>query len=276
MLAAARPKDQEGGLGIDATIRAAVDAAEPRIEQQFAGQPIVEASIRGTLAETYMYLGEPELGIRQLERALAVLRKSKIGSEHSVMLESMANLGQAYREDGRLADALPLLEEMLSRFKAKSGADHRDTLRAMNNLAGAYRAVGRFADAISLYEEAIEVYRVKLRPNDPETLLTMNNLADAYLSARRLVDAVPLLERVLKGWQAELGPENPDTLLTMTNLGTACRPVLADDLASLGLSLWKHIYAIRDAAIPRLDLIIVICDYSSGQPILRPIGIVCG
>src|SRR5262249_23668673 len=62
VLAAARPEDLEGGLGIDATIRAAVDAAEPGIEKSFADQPTVESAIRDTIAESYMYLGKPELG----------------------------------------------------------------------------------------------------------------------------------------------------------------------------------------------------------------------
>ena len=50
VLAAARPKDEEGGLGIQATVRAAVDAAEPRIAASFNGQPATEAAVRGTLA----------------------------------------------------------------------------------------------------------------------------------------------------------------------------------------------------------------------------------
>ena len=46
VLAAARPKDQEGGLGVDASIRAAVDAAESQIGPAFEDRPLVEASIR--------------------------------------------------------------------------------------------------------------------------------------------------------------------------------------------------------------------------------------
>ena len=114
VLSAARPEDQEGGLGIDATIRAAVDAAEPGIENSFADKPTVEAAIRDTLGESYMYLGKPELGIRQLERAVAVLRKSNIGPDDPATLDAMANLGLAYKEVGRLDDALPLLDETLA------------------------------------------------------------------------------------------------------------------------------------------------------------------
>ena len=40
VLAAARPRDQEGGLGVEATIRKAVDAAEPNIASTFRDQPV--------------------------------------------------------------------------------------------------------------------------------------------------------------------------------------------------------------------------------------------
>ena len=53
------PKDQDGGLGIHATVRAAIDVAESRIGKSFANQPMVEASIRDTLGESYVVLGEP-------------------------------------------------------------------------------------------------------------------------------------------------------------------------------------------------------------------------
>ena len=76
VLAAARPKDQDGGLGIDATIRAAIDAAEPEIETSFADQPAVEASIRHTMGVSYLYLGDLVPAIRQHERALALRRGS--------------------------------------------------------------------------------------------------------------------------------------------------------------------------------------------------------
>src|SRR5262249_59000572 len=81
VLAAARPKDQEAGLGIDATIRAAVDAAEPGIEASFAGQPTVEAAIRDTLGSSYLYLGERAPAIREHERAVS-LRRRALGSNH--------------------------------------------------------------------------------------------------------------------------------------------------------------------------------------------------
>ena len=66
VLAAARPEGQEGGLGVEVTVRKAVDAAEPKIAGAFNDQPIVEADVRETLGATYFYLREAPLAIRQL------------------------------------------------------------------------------------------------------------------------------------------------------------------------------------------------------------------
>jgi hypothetical protein len=57
VLAAARPRGQEGGLGKDVTVRASVDAAEPKIAGAFKDQPAVEAYVRDALGQTYLYLG---------------------------------------------------------------------------------------------------------------------------------------------------------------------------------------------------------------------------
>ena len=70
VLAAARPEGQKGGLGVEVTVRKAVDAAEPKIAGTFKDQPIVEADVRDTLGSTYSYLRETLLAIPQFERAL--------------------------------------------------------------------------------------------------------------------------------------------------------------------------------------------------------------
>ena len=143
------PKDQEG-VWASTPRPAAVDAAEPTIEQSFADHPTVEAAIRATLGETYRYLGAPNLAIRQHERALA-LKRQFLGSDRFATLISMNNLAVAYREAGRFDEAIVLHEEDVRRSVALFGPDHRGTLISMNNLALAYREAGRFDEAIALH-----------------------------------------------------------------------------------------------------------------------------
>ena len=220
VVAAARPKDLEGGLGIDATIRAAVDAAEPGIGETFDGKPTVEASIRNTLGESYYYLGDFAPAIRQFVQAVA-LRRQSLGADDPDTLGSINNLAEAYHEAGRVADALPLLEDLLKRRQATLGPDDSRTLSSMNNLAGAYHASGRLDEALSLYEETLKRLQAKFGADNSRTLLTMGNLAMAYLDAGRSHDAVPLLEEALKRTEAKLGPDNPDTLILTNGLASA-------------------------------------------------------
>ena len=217
VLSATRPDGQDGGLGKDATIRKAVDAAEPKIAAAFRDQPTIEASIRNALGETYLCLGEPALAIRQFERALK-LRTTKLGPDHPDTLMNRNDLGAAYRVAGRTVEAIALHQETLKLRTAKLGPDHPDTLISRNNLASAYRAAGRTAEAIALHQETLKLETTKLGPDHPLTLTSRNNLASAYRDAGRTAEAIAMFEETLKLRTTKLGPDHPKTLISRLNL----------------------------------------------------------
>jgi tRNA A-37 threonylcarbamoyl transferase component Bud32 len=220
VLAAARPESQEGGLGIHATIRAAVDAAEPKIAGAFHDRPLVEASIRNTLGGTYWYLREDKAAIKQFERGLE-LRRDQLGPDHPDTLECMNNLATAHQAAGQLDKALPLLEQTLAKFKEQLGPDHPHTLANMNNLARAYQHAGQLAKALPLFEQVLAKRKEQLGPDHPNTLLSMNNLGMAYKDACQLDKALPLLEQTLMMFKEQLGRDHPNTLTSINNLGFA-------------------------------------------------------
>jgi tetratricopeptide (TPR) repeat protein len=224
VLAAARPRGRKGGLGTDATIRAALDAAEPGVAQAFADHPAVEAEVRHTLGTSYAYLGEPALAIQQFERAVA-LRREALGPDHPKTLTSMNNLALVYKAAGQLSKALPLFEQTLAKCKQKFGPDHRLTLQSINSLATAYQAIGQLAKALPLFEQVLAKQREKFGPDDPQTLLSMNNLAMAYKTDGQFKKAVALYEQALAKFKEKLGPDHPDTLGTMNNLAQAYQAV---------------------------------------------------
>jgi tetratricopeptide (TPR) repeat protein len=220
VLAAARPEGKAGGLGTDVTVRRAVDQAEPKIAARFRDQAIVEADVRDTLGQTYSYLGEAPLAIRQFERALE-LRRARLGPDHPATLASRNNLALAYHTAGRTAEAIELHEANLKASESKLGPDHSDTLQSRNNLARAYHTAGRTAEAIKMDEATLKARESKLGPDHPDTLDSRNNLALAYKDAGRLTDAVPLYEQTLQLRKAKLGPDHPNTLTAMNNLARA-------------------------------------------------------
>jgi serine/threonine protein kinase/tetratricopeptide (TPR) repeat protein len=219
VLSAARPKGQGQGLGRDATIRDALDQAEPGITQAFEGQPLAEASIRRVLGITYWYAGDYDKAILQHERALA-LREAHLGIHDPGTLDSMTSLGQAYQSRGRLTDALRLHERTLELRKAVLGPDHSETLWTMNRLADTLAAVGRPAEALPLYEEELQRARATLGPDHEDTLIYMDKLAGGYQDAGRFAEAVALYEETLKRYQSKLPKDHPDLLATMNNLGS--------------------------------------------------------
>ena len=139
VFAAARPKNEQGGMGYDVQLADAVKAALPFVETGFKDQPLIEARLRMTLGTSFLYLGKAGIAADQFQAARAIYN-SRLGPEHPDALRSMQNLAMSYSDIGRHADALKLDEEVLA-VRVKLGPDHPDTLTSMNNLAIDYAAV---------------------------------------------------------------------------------------------------------------------------------------
>jgi serine/threonine protein kinase len=217
VLAAARPEGEGGGLGIDVSLKRALDESAKKIAQRFRGRPRAEAVARHDLGVTFRLLGDPARAVEQLQQAL-VLRRQALGRDHPDTLASLNSLGASYRAAGQLDQAVALHEEALRLATAKFGPAHPDTLHYLNNLAAAYFDAGQRARALPLIEEALRLHKARSGPADPQTLASMNNLAVAYHEAGRLDLAEPLYEEALRLRKARLGPEHPDTLMTLGNL----------------------------------------------------------
>ncbi len=191
VFAAARPKGQEGGLGHDVTLRAAITASLPALADGFKAQPLVEARLRRSVGVTLYYLGESKAAVEQLERAVTVMRE-QLGPDHPDALAATHYLAASYAVDGRPADALRLKEEVLASRRRVLGPDHPDTLASMSTLAASYAAADRLADALRLHEEALACRRRVLGPDHPDTLASMSGLAGSYADGGRLADALRL------------------------------------------------------------------------------------
>jgi serine/threonine protein kinase len=221
IMAAARPKDVKGGLGTDATIRAALDKAEPEIRGTFAKQPLVEASIREALGHSYWWLGESELAIPQYARAVE-LRRQVLGPTHSDTLTSMDNLGNAYNTAGRFPELLRLGQETLKARQASLGPDHVDTIRSLQNLGCDYYELGRLDEAIPLLEVGTRGLTAKLGPDDPDALIELGNLVRAYLAAGRSAEALSIAQDVFNRFNSK-DPNDPWTLIAATRVVMASR-----------------------------------------------------
>jgi tetratricopeptide (TPR) repeat protein len=220
VLAAGRPKGEAGGLGYDVTLKAAINAAESNIASSFANAPLVEASIRNAMGDSYRYLGEYSNAVRQYERALA-LRSFHLGREKPETIQTMYGLAAGYHNVGHRNEAFRLLEEILRTSKGKFGPDHPQTLAAMHGMAIVYDDAGRKNEALQLFEQTLKLRKAKLGLEHPDTLRSSAALAGAYLDARRDDEAIRLMEETFRLSRAKLGPDHPDSLSCMNYLASA-------------------------------------------------------
>ena len=167
-----------------------------------------------------------DLGMPQLALTLtdSVTRAGDtLGPDHPSTLTSRNNLAGAYRDAGRLDEAIALFEQTLEDRTRILGPHHPDTLTSRHHLASAYRDAGRLDEAIALFEQTLEDRTHILGPHHPHTLTTRHNLAYTYQDAGRLNEAITLYEQTLEDRTHILGPHHPDTLTSRNNLAEAYR-----------------------------------------------------
>jgi serine/threonine protein kinase/tetratricopeptide (TPR) repeat protein len=245
VIAAARPRDQEGGLGYDVKLIEALKAALPFVKESFAGQPLIEARVRMTMGSSFSYLSDHQTA-REQYQAARELRTRYLGPDHMETLISMGDLANALDGVGQHQEAFKLREEALARCKAKLGPDHDLTLGMMHNLAVSYSRLGRHQEALQLDRDTLILIRAKFGPTHPHTLGSMNNLAGAFANLGNYTDAAKIAAETLALRKAALGPSHPDTLATMNGL--------ASNYVSLGrlpeaLQLHQEALALRKAIL---------------------------
>ena len=201
----------------DLKVRTALDRAAAGIQGKFPDQPLVEASIRQTIGDTYEDLGLYPEAQAQLERALE-LRRRVLGDEHLDTLDATVSLGDVYVYGGKYAQAEPLLTRALEVSRRVHGEAHATTLHIVNGLALTYRNEGKYSQAEPLYTKALEIRRRVLGEEHDDTLTSMNNLAMLYRLQGKYTQAEPLQTRVVAVWRRALGEEHPMTITAVNNL----------------------------------------------------------
>ncbi len=209
---AGRPEGE--GLGEGATLRRVIEGALPSLDKSFDKQPLIAARLRMLMGSALMYEQADELAAKEIEKALAVYTQH-LGPDNPVTASCMYQLGFAYSQVGRNADAIKITEETLAIRKRVLGLDHLDTARSMLALANAYNFHSRPAEAWKLETHALEILTAKLGPNHPETIRVARGQAFWLRRANKHDEAIAILERILV---AELGESSSDSKSKLTTL----------------------------------------------------------
>ncbi|HVJ79769.1 MAG TPA: serine/threonine-protein kinase [Planctomycetia bacterium] len=234
VLAAARPKGEGRGQGVDVSVRAAVDAAAARIAD-YSFEPAVEADLRGTLGLTYYHLGEFQKMVEQNRRAWE-LRAAEFGPDDPRTLVAQKEYASSLCNGGRIDEGVGLFEATLAarRRLGHGPAEIADGLRDLGNW---YGACNRSADGEKLLSAAHALRAEAFGETDRETLNYAHDVANARIDLGRAEEAIPLLRRTFDLQRAAPGKDAPDCWRT---LGTLARGTMQSGRAAASLPPWEQ------------------------------------
>lgn len=214
LLAQATPGEQPNR---DVRLRDVLDRAAQKLDHRFPDSPLLEADVRAVVAGVYDTLGEYDAARRQAERAVA-LREKNLGANHSETISALLGLARILTDQGRHAEAAPLLERALASHRAALGPDHPETLSAANLLALNLRHRARLDEADALLTDTLARARRALPTRDPITIRTLNVLATIRLEQMRHAEAEALLVEALRFQTEANGEDNLDAAATRNDL----------------------------------------------------------
>lgn len=257
--------DPSTSLGRTIDALTLLERGAERVEEELAGQPVVQARMLSTLGHIYGRLGRFGEGRRLEERSLA-LRRQAYGERHAEVAESLHRLGALARQLGDLAAAEPLLVAATAQRRELLGPDApqlaesltelgylryfagdqaaadtafrealaiRQTIGELAPLAAAWNSValvaekrGQLDEAERLHREALAVNRKLHGERHPDVAINLFNLARVFQRREDYAGAQPLFEEVLAIDSEVYGPDHPEVATDLT--------LLANNLQILG------------------------------------------
>jgi len=206
-----------GGRVRTVVLRDMLDVAAERIELacleggRFANQPLVEASIRGTLSETYRLLGEYDQAEPQARRAVEICC-TVLGDDDPKSLSAMKGLATVFASNGRFEEAVALHRTAFETRLRILGEDHPDTVGSMNDLVIAYCGQDRLDGASPLIVKSVQIDTRGPGGDHPGILVSFDDLADVFTIDGRHAEAISLYERAIEIARRALGDEHPTTV----------------------------------------------------------------
>jgi serine/threonine protein kinase/Tfp pilus assembly protein PilF len=203
--------DPERAMGRDITVREVIDDAAAKVGEKFKDQPVVEASLRETLGETYHGLSRYPEAQAQFVRALE-LRKKELGERHKETLTTQHNLGAAMLAHGDYAEATQVLGEALAGRKAALGDTASDTLETRSLLAFARQLSGNNEGALNEYRETYALQVKGGGEASKPAIDTLSSIADVLSDLGQLEEALKVSDQIIEASTKLQGPEGKLTL----------------------------------------------------------------
>ncbi len=256
MFAASDPRQTDGEAF---EVRELLEAGRAGIDE-LSDQPEVQGQLLGELGIIYFSLGEYDIALDTLNRALEVQSKA-LGENHSDVAVILHYLSLTEERRGDLEASEKLAERALAIREAAVPPDEAAVGEAMDRLGTAISGQGRYREAEPWMSGAVEQLVRSAGERDARTLTALHNLA--WLQGRLGENdaAVETYREVVRLGEMIHGPNDPDLLVSRDSLAVALRrqgsldeaesifsDVLARRLELLGEPHWEVGYTLHNLA----------------------------
>jgi eukaryotic-like serine/threonine-protein kinase len=174
-----------------------IEPALSALKRDYGDQPLLQAQLTETLAETHMRLGQYDEAQTLVESALATHRRL-LGPDHPSTIQSLARRGSVYRGMRKIDLALADLQQALKDARRVHGNNDPITSRIMVTTSAVMSNKGMRAQAEVLAREALDNQRRALGDDHPETLRAIEELVSSLLHNVKPHEALPLARELLE------------------------------------------------------------------------------
>jgi len=194
------------------TVAELMDIAPQQLEGLAAKEPLVAASMLGTIAETDRGLGRYAKGLDANARELELL-KAHDGSGLD-LAAALLQRGELLNKSERQREAETVLREALALVERRRGAETQ-LGNILTELGVALANSGREAQAESMYRRAIDLF--ESRHDDFSAAFPLADLGTLRYAQGRYSEAADALSHALEIELRYLPPDNPDLLDAESN-----------------------------------------------------------
>jgi len=158
---------------------------------------------------------QPLAEVRLTAAVAGARRLSSEGASGAIALSlgrDLYKLGELYREQERIDQAIACFQESASLRQRLLGEEHADTRSSRGTLANVLRDAGRLPEASFLHELLLDDCQRLLGPSHPDTLAARSALAATLALLGEYERALALHEQVIASCEELYGPSHEATL----------------------------------------------------------------
>ena len=134
-------------------------------------------------------------------------RERLLGANHPLVGDTLCELAQVYRREGRLTDAAEDYRRAVSAYHA--GSDVRNEALALNHLGQVLAEQGHRKEAEQMFRQALSLSERQLGPDHPDIAAELTSLAELRSAQHKFTQADQLLRRASAIDRQNLPPGHP-------------------------------------------------------------------